>query len=33
MCTTAFGGTHSDPGRQCPTDQLLEWAKEFADEL
>jgi hypothetical protein len=33
MCTTAFGGTHSDPGRQCPTDQLLEWAKAFADEL
>ena len=33
MCTTAFGGTHIDPGRQCPTDQLLDWAKAFADEL
>ena len=33
MCTTAFGGTHTDPGRQCPTDQLLEWANEFAEQL
>ena len=29
----AFGGTHSDPGRQCPTDHLLEWANEFAEEM
>ena len=33
MCTQAFGGTHSDPGRQCPTDQLLDWSIEFAEEM
>ena len=33
MCTQAFGGTHSDPGRQCPTDHLLDWAIEFAEEM
>ena len=33
MCTQAFGGTHSDPGRQCPTDHLLDWANEFAEEM
>jgi N-acetylmuramoyl-L-alanine amidase len=33
MCTQAFGGTHSDPGRQCPTDHLLDWANEFAEQM
>jgi N-acetylmuramoyl-L-alanine amidase-like protein len=33
MCTQAFGGTHTDPGRQCPTEQLLDWAKEFAERM
>jgi N-acetylmuramoyl-L-alanine amidase len=32
-CTQAFGGTHSDPGRNCPVDQLLTWTKEYAESL
>jgi hypothetical protein len=33
MCTQAFGGSHTDPGKHCPTDKLLDWAKEFAEQL
>ena len=29
MCTQAFGGSHSDPGRNCPTDLLIQWANEY----
>jgi len=33
MCTRAFGGTHTDPGSHCPTDDLLTWATEYARTL
>jgi hypothetical protein len=33
LCTKAFGGTHSDPGKHCPTEQLIDWAKEYAEQL
>jgi hypothetical protein len=33
MCSQAFGGDHSDPGRNCPTDQLLTWTKQYAEQL
>ena len=33
MCTQAFGGDHTDPGRNCPTDQLLAWTTEYAEHL
>ena len=31
-CTKAFGGSHSDPGPNCPTDALLAWTKEYAEQ-
>lgn len=33
LCTKAFGGSHSDPGRNCPTEQIMAWTKEYAEEL
>lgn len=33
MCTQAFGGNHTDPGKQCPTEELVTWAKEYAEKL
>ena len=33
LCTKAFGGDHTDPGRFCPTDRLLEWTKEYAQQV
>jgi hypothetical protein len=33
LCTKAFGGSHSDPGRNCPTEQLMAWTKGYAEEL
>jgi N-acetylmuramoyl-L-alanine amidase-like protein len=33
LCTKAFGGSHTDPGSHCPTEQLMAWAKEYADQL
>jgi hypothetical protein len=33
VCTKAFGGTHTDPGRHCPTDDLLAWATEYAEQI
>ena len=30
MCTQAFGGNHTDPGKNCPTDKLVAWAAEYA---
>jgi hypothetical protein len=33
LCTKAFGGSHSDPGRNCPTEQIMAWTKQHAEEL
>jgi N-acetylmuramoyl-L-alanine amidase len=33
LCTKAFGGDHTDPGRHCPADQLIEWTKEYAEQI
>jgi hypothetical protein len=33
LCTKAFGGSHSDPGRNCPTEQIMAWTKQYAEEL
>ena len=33
LCTKAFGGSHSDPGKHCPTDELMAWTKEYAEQL
>ena len=33
LCSEVFGGDHSDPGRNCPTDELLTWTKEYAEQL
>jgi hypothetical protein len=33
LCTRAFGGSHSDPGRNCPTEQIMAWTKQHAEEL
>jgi N-acetylmuramoyl-L-alanine amidase len=33
LCTKAFGGTHSDPGKHCPTEQLIAWTKEYAARM
>jgi hypothetical protein len=33
LCTKAFGGTHTDPGRNCPTDQVIVWTKEYAEQI
>jgi hypothetical protein len=32
LCTKAFGGSHTDPGKNCPTEQILAWAKEYAEQ-
>jgi hypothetical protein len=31
-CTKAFGGSHSDPGPNFPTDELLTWTKQYAEQ-
>lgn len=33
ICTKAFGGGHTDPGRHCPTEQIIAWTKEYAERI
>ena len=33
MCTRVFGGSHTDPGPNCPLGQFMQWAQEFAAEM
>ena len=33
LCTQVFGGTHTDPGRNCPLDQFMEMTKQFRENL
>jgi hypothetical protein len=32
-CTTAFGGSHTDPGANYPIDRFMRWTREFAEEI
>jgi N-acetylmuramoyl-L-alanine amidase len=32
-CTTAFGGSHTDPGPNYPIDRFMRWTREFAEEI
>ena len=33
LCSQAFGGQPLGARRQCPTDQLLAWTNEYAQQL
>lgn len=33
LCTKSFGGSHTDPGKHCPTEELMAWATEYAEQL
>jgi N-acetylmuramoyl-L-alanine amidase len=33
LCTDAFGGSHTDPGPNCPLGKFMQWTREFADGL
>jgi hypothetical protein len=32
-CTTAFGGSHTDPGPNYPIDRFMRWTRDFANEI